>query len=215
MKPETKTGLGLLIGGAAAYVAGLTPIGAKYQTPLTIAGLGAMAVGVYYLIFKSGGDAHGDQAGGLAGNVVDAAIGGIAQEDAVVVSQTPTVKPAPGTPTLPKAIPFTGRLLAPSPGGGTVRRLPFRQVYELLLLIENHTGADVEAPLEVQAEETGTYGGKEKLSRVIEGVRVPAGKGVHQVVAMPTSAGAFSNSFTLATFKFAGHHITTTHYIVE
>lgn len=215
MNRDTKIGLGLLLGGAGAYAASFGVLDTRARGALSVGGLAAMGAGLYFLIFRSaaGGDAEGGRPGGLAGTLEGMLIGNVPDEE---TTPAPTINypPPPGTPTLENPIPFTGRLVAPPPDG-TVSRLPFRQLYEVLLEVTNNTHVAVTGALEIATEETGTYGGEDAFSRVLEGITIPAGGTIHKVLVLDTSAGIFSSSQVLAHFRFAGHHVLSASYFVE
>lgn len=122
--------------------------------------------------------------------------------------------PPPGTPTLPEVIPFTGAVLDPA-SRGVVKTGLGSDHYTVTLLIQNNTNDDATGPIEIQAVETGTYGGVENVNHVWEDVTVPALGAIHQTLNVPTTAGSGTYSETDASFYFNGHHIATTHYTVE
>lgn len=210
---ETK-GILLLIGGGAAFLGSFYTQDPRVQKPLQVAGLAAAGIGLYYLVFKGllGRKADTGDTGGGVGALEDALVGGM---PATTNVEVPTVyqPPPPGAPTLPEVIPFTGRVVSPA-RDSTIGTYFGRAFYRMTIEITNNTPLPVGGMLEVRAEETGTYGGEDTI---VQGIHVALEAGETRQISfnMRSTAGWGSFSDTITRVRFAGHHITTTHYTVE
>jgi hypothetical protein len=208
-------GVLLIVVGGAAFLGGLTLEDQRIGKSLQVGGLAAAGVGLYYLIFKGlfGRDAETGKTGGLVGVAEDVLVGSLPPETS---TPTPTVNqpPAPGVPTLPEIIPYTGRVHSPA-RDSTIPTLFGRDFYVMELEVTNNTHEPVTGLLEIHVDETGTFGGEETIVETEPGVTLQPGETRVFRKNVRSSAGFGTWSDCLTTVSFAGHHITTLTYTVR